>query len=204
MSYWQDKILPAMIDRGMRNDVMAEQRHRAAPYATGRVLEIGMGSGLNLPLYSPEKVTHIFGLEPSAALREKANEMLDSTTIPVEFLAAGAESIPLESRSVDTVVSSWTLCSIPDVEAGLQEIRRVLKPDGRFVFLEHGRAPDPAVAAWQHRLRGISRPLLGCDLSYPMDQLILEAGFEFPQLETGYLKGPRLISYHYIGQAKPI
>ena len=130
--------------------------------------------------------------------------MLDSTTIPVDFLAAGAESIPLQSRSVDTVVSSWTLCSIPDVEAGLQEIRRVLKTDGRFIFLEHGRAPDPSVAAWQQRLRGISRPLLGCDLSYPMDQLILEAGFEFPQLETGYLKGPRLISYHYIGQAKPI
>lgn len=204
MSYWQDQILPAMIDRGMRNDVMAEQRHRAAPDATGRVLEIGMGSGLNLPLYSPENVSHIFGLEPSAALREKASEMLDSTTIPVEFLAAGAESIPLESRSVDTVVSSWTLCSIPDVEAGLQEIRRVLKTDGRFIFLEHGRAPDASVAAWQRRLRGISRPLLGCDLSYPMDQLILEAGFEFPQLETGYLKGPRLISYHYIGQAKPI
>ena len=204
MSYWQDQILPAMIDRGMRNDVMAEQRHRAAPYATGRVLEIGMGSGLNLPLYSPENVSHIFGLEPSAALREKASEMLDSTTIPVDFLAAGAESIPLESRSVDTVVSSWTLCSIPDVEAGLQEIRRVLKTDGRFIFLEHGRAPDASVAAWQQRLRGISRPLLGCDLSYPMDRLILEAGFEFPQLETGYLKGPRLISYHYIGQAKPI
>ena len=162
-----------------------------------------MGSGLNLPLYSPEKVAHIFGLEPSAALRKKASEMLDSTTIPVGFLAAGAESIPLRSRSVDTVVSSWTLCSIPDVEAGLQEIRRVLKTDGRFIFLEHGRAPDPSVAAWQQRLRGISRPLLGCDLSYPMDQLILEAGFEFPQLETGYLKGPRLISYHYIGQAKP-
>ena len=122
----------------------------------------------------------------------------------VFVIAAGAEAIPLETHSVDAVVSSWTLCSIPDIEAGLQEIRRVLKPDGRFIFLEHGRAPDASVAAWQRRLRPLSRPLLGCDLSYPMDELIRDAGFEFPELERGYLQGPKLISYHYIGQAKPI
>ncbi len=204
MSYWQEKILPAMIDRGMRNDVMAKQRSRAAPHATGRVLEIGMGSGLNLPFYNEQRVDHIFGLEPSAALRDKAAEMLESTSIPVEFIAAGAEAIPLDTHSVDTVVSSWTLCSIPELELGLQEIRRVLKPDGRFVFIEHGRAPDAGVAAWQRRLRPLTKPLLGCDMSYQMDQLIREAGFEFPELETAYLKGPKLISYHYIGQAKPI
>ena len=204
MSFWQEKILPAMIDRGMRNDIMARQRSRAAPLAIGRVLEIGMGSGLNLPLYNEQQVQHIFGLEPSAALREKAVEMLGSIDIPIDFIAAGAEPIPLDTHSVDTVVSSWTLCSIPDIEMGLQEIRRVLKPDGRFVFIEHGRAPDKAVAKWQRRLRPISRPLLGCDLSQPMDQLIRDAGFDFPALETAYLQGPKLISYHYIGQAKPI
>ncbi len=204
MAFWQDRILPNLIDKGMRNDVMAAQRHRAAPLATGRVLEIGMGAGLNLPLYDPAKVTHIFGLEPSALLRDKATELAEQSRVPVDFVAAGAESIPLDTHSLDTVVSSWTLCSIPDVEAGLQEIRRVLKPDGKFVFLEHGRAPDAAVATWQRRLRPVSRPLLGCDLSYPMEQLIRDAGFTIPTLEKGYLDGPRIISYHYIGQAVPI
>jgi len=188
----------------MRNDIMAKQRQHAAPHATGRVLEVGMGSGLNIPLYSADKVSHIFGLEPAAKLRDIAAPLAEDSPIPVEFVAAPAESIPLDTNSVDTVVSSWTLCSIPDVETGLQEIRRVLKPDGRFIFVEHGRAPDAEVAKWQTRLRPVSRPLLGCDLSYPMKDLIREAGFEFPQLNTGYLEGPRIISYHYIGQATPI
>jgi len=203
MGFWNDKILPVMIDRGMRNDVMAAQRHRAAPLARGRVLEIGMGSGLNIPLYTAD-VDMLFGLEPAAKLRDLAAEPAAEAGFPVEFIDAGAEAIPLESDSVDTVVSSWTLCSVPEIERGLQEIRRVLKPGGEFVFIEHGRAPEPSVAAWQRRLRGISRPMLGCDLSYPMDELIQEAGFRFPELEKSYLDGPKIIAYHYIGRATPL
>jgi len=203
MGYWKDKVLPKLVDKGMRNDVMAAQRYRAAPLATGRVLEVGSGSGLNIPLYT-DKVEMLFGLEPSAELRDKAAELADAASFQVEMLAAGAESIPLETHSVDTVVSSWTLCSIPEIEAGLQEIRRVLKPDGRFIFIEHGRAPDTSVANWQRRLRPIGRTLLGCDLYLPMDELIQEAGFSFPELEKTYLDGPPFLAYHYIGQATPV
>jgi ubiquinone/menaquinone biosynthesis C-methylase UbiE len=202
MGFWSDSILPRMIDRGMRNDFMAEHRYRAAPLASGRVLEIGSGSGLNLPLYT-DQVEHVFGLEPSEYLREKAQEFVPAAPFPVDFIDASAEAIPLERDSVDTVVSSWTLCSIPDIETTLQEIRRVLRADGRFIFIEHGRSPDEKVRRWQDRLVPVSTRLLGCSLNRPMDLLIEEAGFRLTEIEAGYLKGPKLISYHYIGQALP-
>ena len=202
MGIWADRILPRIIDRGMRNDFMAEHRHRAAPLARGRVLEIGSGSGLNLPLYA-DSVEHIFGLEPSAYLRAQAAELVAESAFPVDLIDASAEAIPLESNSVDTVVSSWTLCSIPDIELSLQEIRRVLKPDGRFVFIEHGRSPDANLSGWQDRLVPLTTRLLGCSLNRPMDQLIVAAGFELQELEADYVKGPPIISYHYIGQAQP-
>jgi ubiquinone/menaquinone biosynthesis C-methylase UbiE len=202
MGFWSDRILPRVIDRGMRNDFMAEHRYRAAPLASGRVLEIGSGSGLNLPLYT-DKVKHVFGLEPSAYLRDKAQELVAEAPFSVDLIAASAEAIPLEQNSVDTVVSSWTLCSIPDIEASLQEIRRVLRPDGRFIFIEHGRSPESNISRWQDRLVPVSTRLLGCSLNRPMDILIKEAGFRLTAMEAGYVDGPRLISYHYIGQALP-
>lgn len=203
MGIWSDRILPRIIDKGMRNDFMAEHRHRAAPLASGRVLEIGCGSGLNLPLYT-DQVQHVFGLEPSAYLRGKAEEWVAAAPFAVDFIDASAEAIPLESDSVNTVVSSWTLCSIPDIEASLQEIRRVLRPDGRFIFIEHGRSPDQKVSRWQDRLVPLSTRLLGCSLNRPMDLLIEEAGFKLQAMEAGYVEGPKLISYHYIGQALPV
>jgi len=203
MGFYSRHVLPRIIDRGMRNDVMEEQRVHAAPLATGRVLEIGMGSGLNIPHYT-NQVKHLFGLEPSEHLRDKAAEFADQAAFPVEFVPAGAESIPLESATIDSVVSSWTMCSIPDVESALQEIHRVLKPDGRFIFIEHGRAPDPSVAKWQDRLAPVFGKLAGCSLNKEMDSLISAAGFSLPILSKDYLDGPRIISYHYIGQAKPL
>jgi ubiquinone/menaquinone biosynthesis C-methylase UbiE len=203
MGFWNEKILPRMIDRGMRNDVMAKNRLRAAPLATGRVLEIGFGSGLNVPLYT-NSVEHLFGLEPSAHLCEKSLEQTENAPFPVDILQAGAESIPLDNNEIDTVVSSWTLCSIDEIELSLQEIRRVLKPDGKFVFIEHGRAPDLKVSRWQDRLEPISVPLLGCRLNRSMDQLIEQAGFKMTAIDKNYLDGPKLISYHYVGQAQPI
>jgi len=202
MAFWNDSVLPRLIDRGMRNDFMAQHRNRAAPLATGRVLEIGFGSGLNIPEYT-DQVEHLFGLEPSAVLCEKAEELVAEAPFPVDFLQTGAESIPLDSNEIDTVVSSWTMCSIPDIEQALQEIRRVLKPGGQFVFIEHGRAPEGSVSRWQDRLEPLTVPLLGCRLNRAMDEVIENAGFRMTDLEKAYMDGPKLISYHYIGQAVP-
>jgi ubiquinone/menaquinone biosynthesis C-methylase UbiE len=203
MAFWNDTVLPRLIDRGMRNDFMAQHRSRAAPFATGRVLEIGSGSGLNFPEYS-DQVEHLFGLEPSSVLCEKAAEMAEDAPFPVEFLQTGAEAIPLETAEIDTVVSSWTLCSIADIEPALQEIRRVLKPGGRFIFIEHGRSPEAGIIRWQDRLEPLTAPLLGCRLNRPMDELVEAAGFQLESMEKGYMDGPKLISYHYIGQAFPL
>jgi ubiquinone/menaquinone biosynthesis C-methylase UbiE len=203
MAFWNDTVLPRLIDRGMRNDFMAQHRSRAAPFATGRVLEIGSGSGLNIPQYT-DQVEHLFGLEPSSVLCEKAAEMAENAPFPVDFLQTGAEAIPLETAEIDTVVSSWTLCSIADIEPALQEIRRVLKPGGRFIFIEHGRSPEAGISRWQDRLEPLTAPLLGCRLNRPMDELVEAAGFQLESMEKGYMDGPKLISYHYIGQAFPL
>lgn len=202
MAFWNDTVLPRIIDRGMRNNFMAQHRSRAAPFASGRVLEIGMGSGLNIPFYT-NNVTHLFGLEPSAVLCDKAAALAGEAPFPVDFLQAGAEAIPLGRHEIDTVVSSWSLCSIANIEAAMQEIRRVLRPDGRFVFIEHGRSPEAGVSRWQDRLEPVTAPLLGCRLNRAMDELIRDAGFKLVELEKTYMDGPKLISYHYIGQAEP-
>ncbi|HJP05487.1 MAG: SAM-dependent methyltransferase [Chromatiales bacterium] len=202
MGIWNDKVLPRLIDRGMRREALEEHRYRAAPLATGRVLELGVGSGLNFPHYG-DAVEHLFALEPSEHLRAVAEEPAAEVTFGVDFLDASAEAIPLDTGEIDTVVSSWTLCSIPDLESSLQEIRRVLKPAGKLVFIEHGRSPDPRVAGWQDRLVPLSTRLLGCSLNRPMDTLIKDAGFNMLELETNYLEGPKLLAYHYIGRARP-
>jgi len=137
-------------------------------------------------------------------LRDKAQELTAQAPCPVELMDASAESIPLERDAVDTVVSSWTLCSIADIEVSLQEIRRVLRPDGRFVFIEHGRSPDQRISRWQDRLVPLSTRFLGCSLNRPMGELIVQAGFALTEMDAGYVEGPRLIAYHYIGQAQPV
>ena len=204
MGFYANRILPRMISAGMKNKAMAKHRPRIPALAHGRVLEVGMGSGLNIPWYD-HKVTHLFGLEPSAVLQAEAAELAasSSTPFPVEFLAAGAESIPLERASMDCVVSTWTLCSIPDLERALAEIRRVLKPDGQLLFLEHGRAPDAAVARWQDRLAPVFRGLAGCNPNRQIDASIEAVGFRFIDIERSYFDGPRFISWHFSGSALP-
>ena len=202
MSFYQRRVLPWLIERGMRNSLMTRYRPRIPPLASGDVLEIGIGTGLNLPYYTT-RVRHLFGLEPADALRVSAAEVADSMPYGVTLLASGAENIPLESGSIDTVVSTWTLCSIPKVELALQETRRVLKPGGRLIFMEHGRAPDAAVARLQDRLAPAFRLLAGCNPNRPIDRLISDAGFSFSEIEKSYLEGPRFITYHYVGEARP-
>lgn len=202
MALWSDRILPRIIDRGMRNAFMDDHRYRAAPLARGRVLELGSGSGLNIPHYSAD-VSHLFALEPSAYLRAKAEETAAAASFPVDMLNASAEAIPLETAAVDTVVSSWTMCSIPDLATSLQEVRRVLKPGGRLVFIEHGRSPEIHVSRWQERLAPLSARVLGCSLNRPIGELVTAAGFDLLQFDAGYFEGPRLLSYHFVGQAQP-
>jgi ubiquinone/menaquinone biosynthesis C-methylase UbiE len=202
MSFYTGRILPWLIDRGMRNRAIAKYRPRIPPQAEGRVLEIGVGAGLNIPFYT-NKVRHLFALEPADYLRANAAEAAVSAPFPVTLIGAGAENIPLESGSIDTVVSTWSLCSIPGVETALQEMRRTLKPGGRLIFMEHGRAPDAEVARLQDRLAPVFRLLAGCNPNRPMSELIADAGFRMTKLEASYLEGPRFIAYHYVGEARP-
>ena len=194
-------LLPRLIDLAMRNKEATRFRDKLIPAARGRVLEIGVGSGLNLPFYGVG-VTRLYALDPSAPLLKMASKKRSTAGFPVEFLERSAEEIPLESRSIDTVITTWTLCTVPDAAKALREARRVLKPGGTLLFAEHGHAPDPAVQAWQRRLDPLwTRIAGGCHLDRRIDQLISEAGFDIVELENEYLKGPRPFTYTYSGRA---
>ena len=178
MGFYQDQIVPLLINLSMRQKKLVAYRDRIVPAASGRVLEIGIGSGLNLPLYSPS-VQHVIGLDPSPSLLEMARGA-QRRNLPVDFIEGSAEGIPLVKASIDTVVTTWTLCSIPDADRALREMHRVLKPAGRLLFVEHGRAPDPNVVWWQDRLTPIWKRLGGgCHLNRAIASLIGGAGFQF-------------------------
>lgn len=196
-------MLPRLIDLAMRNKEATRYRRKTIPAAAGRVLEIGAGSGLNLPFYGAS-VTHLYALDPSPALLEMARAKRPSGGFPIEFFERSAEEIPLEARSVDTVVTTWTLCTVPDAAKALREARRVLEPGGTLLFVEHGHAPDPQVQKWQRRLDPLwSRVAGGCHLDRRIDRLLREAGFDILELENEYLKGPRPFTYTYRGHARP-
>jgi ubiquinone/menaquinone biosynthesis C-methylase UbiE len=202
MGFYQDRILPFVIDMAMRQRNLAPYRSRVVPAAEGRVLEIGVGSGLNLPFYS-QKVERVIGLDPSPKLLSMARQAARPSSGPVEFVEGSAEAIPLEDASVDTVVTTWTLCSISDAPRSLSEMRRVLKPDGRLLFVEHGRAPDAGVRWWQDHLNPAWKHLGGgCHLNRAIGALIEGAGFQFERIETGYMRGPRPMSFMYEGSAR--
>jgi ubiquinone/menaquinone biosynthesis C-methylase UbiE len=187
----------------MRNKEARRYRERVIPHATGRVLEVGVGSGLNFPFYGAA-VDHLFALEPSPELRKMAGRRTKGTRFTVEFLDRSAEEIPLERGSVDTVVTTWTLCTIPDAIGALREMKRVLKPGGLLLFVEHGLAPDASVQAWQHRLNPLwNRIGGGCNLNRKIDELIVRSGFRLAELETEYVKGLKPMSFTYSGRAVP-
>jgi ubiquinone/menaquinone biosynthesis C-methylase UbiE len=169
--------------------------------AEGRVLEIGVGSGLNLRFYT-DRATEILGLDPHPRLLRMAADRTGA--VPSKLIEGTAESIPFEDASVDTVVTTWTLCSVPDVAAALAEMRRVLKPQGKLFFVEHGLAPEDAVRKWQNRLTPIWKRIAGgCHLNRPIARLVEEAGFHISQIETGYMRGPRPMTFMYEGSARP-
>jgi ubiquinone/menaquinone biosynthesis C-methylase UbiE len=187
----------------MRGDRFLPYRQRLVAEAEGRVLEIGFGSGLNLPLYT--KSTAIIGLDPSSLALSFAGTAVARASRRVELLAGSAEAIPLTSHSVDTVVTAWTLCSIPDVARALLEVRRVLTPSGRFLFVEHGRSPDAAVLRWQDGLTPVWKQIAGgCHLNRAVGQLIEQSGFRIERMQTAYMNGPRPMTFMYEGCARPI
>jgi ubiquinone/menaquinone biosynthesis C-methylase UbiE len=203
MSFYENHILPHVINLAMRNRELLRYRHRVTSAAQGRVLEIGIGSGLNLPLYrSP--VHEIVGLEPAPRLIAMAQRTASRCGLPVTFIEGSAESIPLDAHSIDTVVTTWTLCSIPQATVALQEMRRVLKADGQLLFVEHGRSPDRNVRKWQDRLTPAWKCIGGgCHLNRPIRELVESAGFSILQLETGYMRGPKPMTFMYEGRARP-
>jgi ubiquinone/menaquinone biosynthesis C-methylase UbiE len=189
----------------MKNKDATRLRAVWVPQAKGEVLEIGIGSGLNLPFYSAE-VRRVVGVEPSLALQKMARERETTRDIEVEFVSQSAEDpLPLPDESIDTIVMTWTLCSIPDASKALAQMRRVLKTQGRLLFIEHGRAPDPRVVRWQNRLTPVWKHIGGgCHLNRKIDELIAGAGFEIGELKTCYLPGPRPMTYTYQGFAQPL
>jgi ubiquinone/menaquinone biosynthesis C-methylase UbiE len=185
----------------MRRRELTSIRARVCASLDGDVLEVGFGSGLNVPYYPPA-VTRVRAVDPATIGRKLAAKRVASSSVPVEYVDLDGQALSLESDSIDHVLTTWTLCSIPDVGRALSEIRRVLRSGGLFHFVEHGRSPDPNVAAWQNRLTPFQRRVAGgCHLNRPIDQLVLSSGLKLTRLENYYAKGPRPFGYMFEGVA---
>ncbi|HEY5550763.1 MAG TPA: class I SAM-dependent methyltransferase [Opitutaceae bacterium] len=203
MGFYEDRILPHLVHLSMRRETFSAYRRRLVPVAQGRVLEVGVGSGLNLPFYT-EAATQVVGLDPSPRLLAMARHTHPTVAASTELIEGSAEALPLENKSMDTVVTTWTLCSIPDVVAALREMRRVLRPSGALLFVEHGRSPDERVRRWQDRLTPVWKRLGGgCHLNRPIRELLEDSGFHIERVETGYMKGPKPMTFIYEGKARP-
>ncbi len=203
MGFYEARILPWIVTWSMGGKAMGKVRRRALAEASGRVLEIGLGNGHNLPLY-PASVTEVVGVDPSPLSPRLIRKQAARVSFPVTVEVGSAEALPLADQSFDTVAMTWTLCTIPDPARALAEMHRVLRPGGRLCFVEHGLSPDPGVARWQWRLDPLQRKLAGgCHLTRQIDQLITAAGFRLASLDTRYLKGPRTHTYFYQGVAVP-
>jgi ubiquinone/menaquinone biosynthesis C-methylase UbiE len=204
VGFYDDYVLPRLLDLAMRHSEVARYRRRVIPKARGRVLEIGIGSGLNLPFYTAA-VDEICGVDPSASLLDIARQRTRSSGFRVQLVRSGAETLALPDRSFDTVVVTFTLCSVADPALALAHARRVLEPAGTLLFAEHGLAPEPSVQRWQRRLNPVWRKVAGgCNLDRDIDELIVRAGFELGEMAQGYAKGPRPMAYVYSGEARPI
>ena len=203
MGFYDDRILPAVINCACSMEPIMDLRKRVVPRATGRVLEVGMGSALNLQLYNPGNVEFVWGLEPSHGMRNKAQQNLARSPVEVKWLDLPGEEIPLDDSSVDTVVLTYTLCTIPDWEKAMGQMKRVLRPGGRLLFCEHGRSPDEGVARWQDRLTPLWKKLCGgCHLNRPVTRCLQQTGFGVRQVDEFYMeKAPRFAGYMSVGEA---
>ena len=196
MNLYDQHVLPHLIDFACGMGAVMKTRAQIVPQAEGRVLEIGIGSGLNLSFYDPAKVSVIVGVDPSAAMQKLAQQRAAEISIPVEMIALELGQIQAADASFDSIVCTFTLCTIPDAMAALQEMRRVLKPGGKLLFSEHGLAPDLPVVRWQNRLTPLWKPFSGgCHLNRDIPALIRAGGFSIGQLDSSYLKGPRPMTW---------
>lgn len=195
-------MLPKLINFAMTRDEATRLRAAHVPAARGVVLEVGIGSGLNVPFYTGA-VTHLYGVDTSAELLAITREKIAAAPFPVELFNCDADRIPLPDASVDTAVVTWSLCSIANVVGALRDMRRVLKPGGPFIFIEHGLSPDAGVRKWQNRVTPLWRVFAGgCHLNRKIDDLVRAAGFSIEHLRTEYVPGPRALAFMYEGRAR--
>ena len=203
MGIYNDFIIPHVINIVMRAPMAKSERPGVVGSARGKVLEIGMGPGFNLPFYGPD-VSQILAVEPSKILINKALGRAKKLGINLSIAGHDAMEMEIEDNSIDTVVVTWVLCSIPEPEKAISEMLRVLKPDGRLLFIEHGLADAPTTARWQNRLNRPWRCCAGgCNINRKPDDLLEKGGFVFEKLEKGFADGPKLLSFEYKGVARP-
>ena len=203
MSLYEKYVLPKFLNCACGSKPVSYQRKKVVPLAEGKVLEIGIGSGLNLPFYDKAKIDEIWGLDPSEELSEMAKQVADEESMEVKFISSGAEDIPLPDNYFDTVLVTYTMCTIPEVQRANQEIRRVLKDDGKMIFCEHGEAPDQNIRKWQNRINPLWGKMAGgCNINRKIPSLIQESGFDIIEMEEMYLPNtPKIAGYNYWGYA---
>jgi len=205
MGLYQDQILPRITDLVMRRQELVPIRARVSAGLQGEVLEIGFGSGVNVPHYPPA-VTRVRAVDPATAGRKLAARRVAASPVSVEYIGLDGQALPLDAASVDHVLTTWTLCTIPDVQRALSEVCRVLRPGGSLHFVEHGLSSDPGVARWQDRLTPLQRRLAGgCHLNRPIGRLVTHSGLELTRIENYYTQGPKSFGYMFEGTAtKPL
>ena len=203
MSLYEKYVLPKFLNCACSSKPVSYQRKKVVPMAEGKVLEIGIGSGLNLPFYDKSKIDQIWGLDPSAELSEMAKKVADEESMEVKFISSGAEDIPLPDNYFDSVLVTYTMCTIPEVQRANHEIRRVLKDNGKMIFCEHGEAPDQNIRKWQNRINPFWGKLAGgCNINRKIPSLIQESGFDIIEMEEMYLPNtPKIAGYNYWGYA---
>ena len=200
-SWYERHLLPRLLDLACGGKPIRRQREKVVPQAEGEVLEVGIGTGLNMPFYQRARVRRIVGVDPALQMHPLALRRIQAARLPVELVGLSAERLPLADASFDCVVCTYTLCTIPEPVTALRELARVLRPGGRLLFSEHGRAPDESVRRWQQRLQPLWTPLAGgCQLGRDIPALLAEGGFR-AQVQSRYIPGPRFASYHYWGEA---
>ncbi|MFL2693545.1 MAG: class I SAM-dependent methyltransferase [Gammaproteobacteria bacterium] len=203
MSLYEKYVLPKFLNCACGSKPVSYQRKKVVPLAEGKVLEVGIGSGLNLPFYDKAKIDEIWGLDPSEQLSEMAKQVADEESMEVKFISSGAEDIPLPDNYFDCVLVTYTMCTIPEVQRANQEIRRVLKEDGKMIFCEHGEAPDQNIRKWQNRINPFWGKLAGgCNINRKIPSLIQDSGFDIIEMEAMYLPNtPKIAGYNYWGYA---
>jgi ubiquinone/menaquinone biosynthesis C-methylase UbiE len=201
VGFYEEQIVPRLTDLLLGGREFARLRARVASALDGEVLEVGFGSGRNVPHYPPA-LKRVRAVDPATVGRKLAAKRIAASPVPVEYVGLDGQDLALEDGSVDHVLTTWTLCTIPDVHRALAEIRRVLRPGGSLHFLEHGRSPDPKVVRWQDRLTPIQRRIAGgCHLNRPIDRLVADAALEVTRMDNYYIRGPKPLGYMFEGVA---